>query len=127
MCIGTWKGDAPPSGPSLGNILGYSAPPRVASEEEGKSDKGLNGEELDVNLGCHQAYPWGISTPPWWVEPGRMSKKPVLVSDRLSPTREGKLWLESLSTPPSRPGKDTSDGKKATAMEATFFSFTDGN
>ena len=33
----------------------YSAPPWVASEEEQKSVKGLNGEELDISLRCHQA------------------------------------------------------------------------
>ena len=43
----------------MGNILkSYTAPPQVASEKkEQKSDKGLNGEELDINLGCHQVYP----------------------------------------------------------------------
>ena len=40
--------------------------PRVASEEEQKSCKGINSEELDINLGCHQDYPRCISTPPWW-------------------------------------------------------------
>ena len=45
----------------------YSAPPWVASEEEQKSVKGLNGEELDISLRFHQVYPWCISTPPrWW-------------------------------------------------------------
>ena len=44
-----------------------SAPPQVASEEKGKSDKCLGGRELKINLGCHQVYPWCISTPPpWW-------------------------------------------------------------
>ena len=52
---------------SLGGILeGYSVAPWVTSEEEQKSGKGLNGEQLDINLGCHQVYPWHISTPPWW-------------------------------------------------------------
>ena len=44
----------------------YSVRPWVASEERRKSDKGLNGEELDIGLGCHQVYPWGISTTPRW-------------------------------------------------------------
>ena len=28
----------------------YSAPPQVASEEKGKSNKGLGGKELEINL-----------------------------------------------------------------------------
>ena len=55
-----------PSGLNLGDILEGSALPQVTSEEEQKSGKGFNGEELDINLGCHQVYPWHISTPPWW-------------------------------------------------------------
>ena len=50
---------------SLGGILeGYSVVLQVASEKEQKSDKGLDGEELDINLGCHWVYPWFISIPP---------------------------------------------------------------
>ena len=45
------------------------------------------------------------------VELGWMSKMPALGRDRLSPTREGKLWLENLSTPPSRAEKGASGGK----------------
>ena len=30
----------------------------------GKQD--FNGEELDISQGCHQVYPWCISTPPQW-------------------------------------------------------------
>ena len=40
----------------------YSAPPQVASEEKGTSNKGLGGKELEINLGCHQVYP-GASPP----------------------------------------------------------------
>ena len=55
--MGTRKMDASSSSPSLGNILGnYS----------GKSNKGLGGKELEINLGCHQVYRWCISTPPQW-------------------------------------------------------------
>ena len=54
---GMHKMDASPNSPSLGNILeNYSDPPRVASEEKGKSNKGLGGKELEINLGCHQVY-----------------------------------------------------------------------
>ena len=42
-----------------------SAPLQVASKEKGKSNKGLGGKELEINCGCHQAYPWCISTTPW--------------------------------------------------------------
>ena len=36
---------------SLGGILeGYSVAPQVASKGEQKSDKGFNGEELDISL-----------------------------------------------------------------------------
>ena len=44
----------------------YSAPPQVASEEKGTSNKGLGGKELEINLGCHQVYPWYVSTPSQW-------------------------------------------------------------
>ena len=42
----------------------YSAPPLVASEEKVKSNQGLGGKELDVNLGCYQVYSWCVSTLP---------------------------------------------------------------
>ena len=35
--------------------------------------------------------------------------------------------LESLSTPPSRAGRVTSGGKKATAVDAPYFSLIDGS
>ena len=55
MCTGPQKMDTSPSSLSLGGILeGYSVVLQVASEKEQKSDKGLDGEELDINLGCHQ-------------------------------------------------------------------------
>ena len=67
MCPDTHDMDASPTGTSLGSIQkGYSVALWVASEEEQKSDKGLNGEELDISLGCHQVYPCFISTLPWW-------------------------------------------------------------
>lgn len=52
---------------SLGGILeGYSVAPQVASKGEQKSDKGFNGEELDISLVWHKVYPWCISTLPQW-------------------------------------------------------------
>ena len=63
--MGTRKMDVSSSSPSLGNILGnYS----------GKSNKGLGGKELEINLQCHQVYLWCISTLPQWEN------------------REGQLW-----------------------------------
>ena len=35
----------------------YSALPWVALQKRGKSSQGVNGEELDINLGCHQVHP----------------------------------------------------------------------
>ena len=80
-----------PSSPSLGGILeGYSVALQVASEEEQKSDKGLGVMELN-----QFGMPSGLSLvhlhPTLVVEPGRMSKVPASVRDRLSSTREGKL------------------------------------
>ena len=41
--------DASPNSPSLGNIQGNFDPPWVASEEKGKSVKGLGGKKLKMN------------------------------------------------------------------------------
>ena len=52
-----------PTGLSSGGILeGYSH--RILGDIRG--NQGFNGEELDISLGCHQVYPWCISTPPQW-------------------------------------------------------------
>ena len=67
MFTATPKMDASPSSPSWGNIPeNYSAPPQVASEEMGKSNKFFGGKELEINLGYHQVYSWCISIPPQW-------------------------------------------------------------
>ena len=47
----------------------------------------------------------------WVVEPGAKSKTPASVRDRLS-DQGRKALVDSLSTPPSRAGKDTSSWKK---------------
>ena len=108
-CAQAYRRTLPPSSLSLGDILeGYCAPPQVAPEKMGKSGQSFNGEELDISLGCHQVYPWCITTPV--VEPGGTSTAPASVRDRLSPTREVKLQC-SLSTTPSRAGRDTSGRK----------------
>ena len=55
--------DASHSSPSLGNILGKllcSTPGGIRDKD--KSDKGLDGKELKINLGCRQLYP-GASPP----------------------------------------------------------------
>ena len=51
MCTGSWMMDASPNSPGLGNIPeNYSAPPQVASEEKGKSNKCLGVKKLKINL-----------------------------------------------------------------------------
>ena len=83
---GMWIGtrDASPSGPSLVGIPeSYSAPPRVASEEKGKSNRGLNGMELNQS-GMLSGLPLAHLHPTSAVEPGGMRKMPALVKDRLS-------------------------------------------
>ena len=89
MCTGTRKMDASPSSPSLGNILGkYS----------GKSNKGLGGMELNQS-GMPSGLPLVHLQPALVVELGGMSKTPALVRDRLSLTRERKLWWRVCCTP----------------------------
>ena len=96
MCVGTR--DASPSSPSLGGIpKSYSAPPRVASEEKGKSNKGLSGMELNQS-GMPSGLPPVHLHPTSVVEPGGTSKTPALVKDRLSLIREsfgGEVCLQS--------------------------------
>ena len=98
-CTGTQNTDAFPSAPSLGNIPeDYSAPPQVAPEEKGKSSQGPNGKELEINLGCPSSLSLVHLHPISVVEQGgltRMSKLPLLVRDRLSSTREAKLWWKA--------------------------------
>lgn len=115
VCTDTRGTDAS-QGPSLGSILGnYS----------GKSSKGLGGKELAINLGCHQGLRLVHLHPASVVEPGGMNKAPMLVRDRLNLTKEGKASVESLSTSPSRAGKDASGGKEPQLWMLHFFSFTD--
>jgi len=63
MCSGTHKMDASHSSPALGNIPGKllcSTPGSI--REKDKSNKGLDGKERKIILGCHQVYP-GASPP----------------------------------------------------------------
>ena len=106
LCTGTEVMNVSPSGLSLGGIPeGYSD--CTLGGIRGK--KGFNGEELDISLGCHLplVHPHHVLV----IEQGGTSRLPPSVRDRLSPTREGKLWLENLSTPPSRAEKGASGGK----------------
>ena len=62
-CTGTQVMNVSPSSTSLGGILeGYSdcTPGGIRDKQ------GFNGEELDITLGCHQVYPWCISTLSGW-------------------------------------------------------------
>ena len=59
LCTGTQEMNVSPSSLSLGGIPeGYSD--CTLGGIRGK--QGFNGEELDISLGCHQVYPWCIST-----------------------------------------------------------------
>lgn len=67
LCTGMQQIEVFSGSLSLGGILeGYSVAPQVASKGEQKSDKGFNGEELDISLVWHKVYPWCISTLPQW-------------------------------------------------------------
>ena len=82
LCTGTQVMNVSPSGLSLGGI-----PESYSDCTSGsiRGNQGFNGEELDISLGCHQVYPWCISTPFQWE--GQVWQ----VMDRLSPTREAKF------------------------------------
>ena len=108
MCIGTWKTDAFPSSTSLGGIpKRYSAPPRVASEEKGKSNKCLGVKKLKINLWCHQVYPWCLHD-----RTGKDEYRACVSKGQTKSDQGKKASVESLSAPPSRAGKDASSGKK---------------
>ena len=119
MGTGTGKMDASFSSPSLGNIPGKLLCYTLGGiREKGKSNKGLGGMELNQSW-MPSGLPLVHLHPTSVVEPGGMSKTPALVRDRLSPTREGKLWWRS--TPTSRAGKDASGGKKPWLWMPLFF------
>ena len=81
----------------MANILGKllcSTPGGI--REEGKSHRGLGGGELSQS-GMPSGLPLAHLHPASVVEPGGKSKMPALVTDRLCPTREGKLrWRVCL-------------------------------
>ena len=105
MGTGTGKMDASFSSPSLGNIPGELLCYTLGGiREKGKSNKGLGGMELNQS-GMPSGLPLVHLHPTSVVEPGGTSKTPVLVKDRLSPAREGKLQWRVLSTPHLEQGK----------------------
>ena len=69
----------------------YSGPPRVASKEKGKSKKGLRGMQLN-QFEMPSGLPLLHLRPTSMVEPEGTSLAPASIRDRLSLTREGKLW-----------------------------------
>ena len=82
----------------------------MASEEKDKSNKGLGGMELSQFWMPSGLLPVHLHAA-LVAEPGGMSKVPVAVRDRTS-DKGRKASGESLSTPPSRAGRDASSGKK---------------
>ena len=92
MCTGTHKMDDSLSSTSLRGIpKSYSVPLQVASEEKGKSNKDLGGMELS-QFGMLSGLPLVHLYPVLVVEVGGVSKVPVSIRDRLSLTKEAKLW-----------------------------------
>ena len=89
MYTSTRKMDVSSSSTNLGNIpKSYSAPPQVTSEKRANQRSWWYGTKSVWD--AIRSSP-GASPPESVVEPGGMSKAPVSVRDRLSPTREGKL------------------------------------
>ena len=101
----------------------YSAPPRAASEKKTNQTKVLmvrNEKSFwdAIRSTLVHLHPTSV------IELGRMSKAPVSVRDRLSPTREGKLlWKVCLH--PSREGRLW--WEEAMAVDDAFFCLTDGS
>ena len=91
----------------------YSAPPQVASEEKGKSNRGLGGKELEIHLGCHQVYPWCLHD-----RTGRDEYTACVSKGQTKSSQGRKALVENLSTPPSRARKNAS-GRKMVLV--TFF------
>ena len=117
--------DAPPGSTGLGGIpKSYSAPPRVVSEEKGKSNKEVGGKELNQS-----EVPSGLSLvhlhPTSVVEPGGMNEYGASIGKGQTKSDQGrKALVESLSTSPPRVGRDTSGGKKP-QLWMPLFSLTD--
>ena len=84
----------------------------MASEEKGKSNKGLSGMELNQS-GMPSGLPPVHLHPTSVVEPGGMNEYGTSIGKGQTKSDQGrKASVESLSTPPSRAGRDASGGKK---------------
>ena len=82
-----------------------------------RGKQGFNGEELDISLGCHHVCPWCI--PPHLGSRTRRDEYSACVSEGQTKSDQGrKASVSSLSTPPSRAGRDAS-GRKMVLV--TFF------
>ena len=91
--------------------LGKHSEKLVASEERGKSNKGVDGKELNQSgmlsgLSLVHLHPTSV------VEPGGMSMELASVRDRLSPTRKGKLWWRVCLHPHIEQGRSLQMEKK---------------
>ena len=97
ISTGTQNTDASPSSTSLGNIPGKLLCYTLRGiREKVKSNKGPLGKELN-HTGMTLSLPLVHLHPALVVEPEGTSKAPVLVRERLSPTREGKFqWKVCL-------------------------------
>ena len=97
ISTGTQNTDASPSSTSLGNIPGKLLCYTLRGiREKVKSNKGPGGKELNPS-GMTLSLPLVHLHPALVVEPEGTSKAPVLVRERLSPTREGKFqWKVCL-------------------------------
>ena len=64
-----------------------------------------------ISPGWHQVYPLVHLHPASGVEPGGTSETPASIRDRLSPTREGKLWWRVCLHPHLEQGRMLPVGK----------------
>lgn len=116
-----------PCWPVLHHLFCYHIPLRVASEEEQKSGKGFNGEELYISLGCHQVSLLVHLHHASVVEQGGMTVRQIHVSKRQVNFGQGrKLRGRPVSIPIY--SKEDAQKKKAMALGTTFsLSLTDGS
>ena len=82
--------------------------------------KGLGGMEQNQS-GMPSGLPLVHLHPASMVEPGGMSKMPLSVRDRLSPTREGKLWWKFCLHPHLEQGRMLPVEKKIHGCGCRFF------
>lgn len=86
-----------------------------------KSNQGVNGRDLNINLDAIRSTPDGHH--PTSVVAQDVTGTPALVRDGLTPAREAKL----KSPPPSRGREDAPGRKKAMALSTTLFSLIGGS